>query len=259
MPDERCRAAGEEQHPERGEKGDDRRDQRADAEVLLELRVPSLEREVDRGEEGEEDEGEEADRPREGGEPGGDEALDERARGCLSERSRGDRAHGHPEQHGGRDARDRERAPPPLLGHVVVPAVGAEGERGAAPHDPDQHERERDVQLDGEECEGGREAREEEHDHQDQPDVVRLPDGPDRVGDEVPLRVAPRPARQEIPHSASEIGAAQQDVRGEGDGDDRRQDVRQRDELAHVLTSSGSALWATSRDSRNTTIAPRTR
>ena len=68
-----------------------------------------------------------------------------------------------------------------------APRRSAEDEGGAAEDDPQQRQREGDVEGDAERGEDGREDGEDEHDDEDQPDVVRLPDGADGAGDRLPL------------------------------------------------------------------------
>src|SRR5207249_10432260 len=58
-------------------------------------------------------------------------------------------------------------------------------------------------------CEGRREAGEEQHDREDEPYVVRFPHRANRLRDELALMLPARTERQEVPHAASEIGAAQ--------------------------------------------------
>jgi hypothetical protein len=95
----------------------------------------------------------------------------------------------------------------------MLTIVGAEGERRSAENDANQHQRERDVKHGAEPGVHRRKAGEGEHDGQNQPDVVRLPNRTDRVGDDLPLAMASRSRREEIPDAAAEVGASEKDVR----------------------------------------------
>ena len=127
---------------------------------------------------------EQAERQRERREPGRDVAGHEIVR-CAEPPTRPgrDRPDRHPQQHRRHEARDREEPAPAALRHVVMAVVAAERERRSAQHDADQHEGERDVERDGQLGERAGETGEEQHDGEDQPDMVRLPHRADRVGD----------------------------------------------------------------------------
>src|SRR5437879_5483808 len=119
--------------------------------------------------------------------------------------------------------------PPPAPPHPPAappapsgPPVAPERERGAAQHDPDQDERQRDVEQRPEPREGRREAREQQDDREDEPDVVRLPHGADRLRDQLALTLPAGTAREQVPHAAPEVRASQQRVRVERHDDDPR-------------------------------------
>src|SRR5256885_7996484 len=61
--------------------------------------------------------------------------------------------------------------------------------------------------------------------------MIRLPHGTDRVGDELALALFAWAGRQQAPHAAPEIGAAEQGVRVERDENDAGEPVGE----AHVL------------------------
>ena len=63
-------------------------------------------------------------------------------------------------------------------------------ERDAAQHDRQQRDRERREQRGPERGERGRKRREQDRDREDQPDVVRLPQRPDRRGDRLAVRAS---------------------------------------------------------------------
>src|SRR5439155_17445172 len=133
----------------------------------------------------------------------------------VPKRARRDRADRRPEQERRDEARDREHYAPVSLRLVAVPAppappgppVAPERERGAAQHDPDQDERQRDVEQRPEPREGRREAREQQDDREDEPHVVRLPHGADRLRDQVALTLPAGTAREQVPHAAPEVRA----------------------------------------------------
>jgi len=110
---------------------------------------------------------------------------------------------------------------------LLLAAVAPERKRRAAQHDPDEHECERHVQRDGEACERSGEAGKQQHHREDQPDVVGLPHRTDGVRDQLALPDLARPARQQIPHAAAEVRAAQQHIRVERDQDDAGEQVRE--------------------------------
>ncbi len=87
--------------------------------------------------------------------------------------------------------------------------------------------------------ERGRETGEGEHHGQDEPDVVGLPDRRDGIGDDLSLPVFPGAGREEIPHAATEIGAAEQDVGTEREGQYYPEDLRER-EIRHAGPAAGT-------------------
>src|SRR5439155_8994562 len=121
--------------------------------------------------------------------------------------ARGNRPNGGPKEERRDEARDRERdAPVPLrLGAVPATPIAPERERGAAQHDPDQDERQRDLEQRPEPREGRREAREQQDDREDEPHVVRLPHGADRLRDQLALTLPAGTAREQVPHPAPEV------------------------------------------------------
>ena len=77
-----------------------------------------------------------------------------------------------------------------------------------------------------------REAGPHHDQHEDQPDVVGLPDRADRVLDQRPLlRAAPGPAGHQVPEPGAEVGPAEQRVGGHADPQDGRGRVGQ----GHVM------------------------
>ena len=69
--------------------------------------------------------------------------------------------------------------------------------------------------------EGARKAREEQHDDEDEPDVVGLPDGTHRARDGVALGVAAWSAGEGVEDATAEVGARQDAVRAEAQHDKR--------------------------------------
>ena len=119
-----------------------------------------------------------------------------------------------------------ETAKTPLAARrAAVRATRPEGEGRAAQDDPERRERERHEQRRHDRGERGRKRRPEDDEIEDQPGVVRLPDRPDRVGDQCPRSGAlARAARHEVPEPGPEIGAAEHGVGGHAEPqDDRRQ------------------------------------
>ena len=77
---------------------------------------------------------------------------------------------------------------------------------------PTSDEGEREVETDRESGEGRWKAREQQHDAEDQPDVIGFPNGADRVCDRFALLRAARTAGECVPNAAAEIGAAENRV-----------------------------------------------
>ena len=90
------------------------------------------------------------------------------------------------------------------------------GEGGASQHDPDQHQGQRDVQPDGDHGEGRRKGRKENHDGDDEPDMVGLPDGTDGLVDQSALRLAVTTHGKESPDPCSEIRSTEQQIQSQG-------------------------------------------
>src|SRR2546426_3238498 len=74
------------------------------------------------------------------------------------------------------------------------------------------------------------EAREEQDDREDEPHVVRLPHGADRLRDQLALALAAGAAREQGPHSAPEVRASQQRVGVERHDDDPRDQLGENQE-----------------------------
>jgi hypothetical protein len=94
----------------------------------------------------------------------------------------------------------------------VLAVVGAEGERRAPEYDPHQHQRKRNVQHGAQPGVDRGKTGESEDYRQNQPDVVRLPDRTERVGDDFALALAPPAGREQVPDTATEVGSPEQDV-----------------------------------------------
>ena len=84
--------------------------------------------------------------------------------------------------------------------------------------DANQRDREGHVQVKAQPREGGRKRGEEADDHEDQPDVVGLPNRAHRLGHGPALITRTRAAGQEVPHAAA-------DVRGEREQQDSGDDL----------------------------------
>ena len=162
------------------------------AEVVAQLRVVRFPGQVDGGEIGANQQREHAGRDRE--------------RIVPAVRIAGrQRAEAHPEQDRRQRARRAEHVAPGVARHVAAGGVGAEDVGGAAQHDPDQHQMERPEQRDARLRVGGGEAREQQHDEEDQPDVVGFPHRPYRLGQCVAMGGAPLAARHQIPDAGAEV------------------------------------------------------
>ena len=208
-------AAREEQHCDGREEQRHSGAERPAAEVLPQRLVLRFERQIDGREKRERHERKHPDRERKRREPRRDVDGVEpvpRPSSPVPDRARRDRSYGGPEQQRRDEARAREQSPPPALHRVALPAVATKRERGTAQHDPDQHQRERDVQPDTELGECRRKAGEQQDDREDEPDVVRLPHGTDRVRDELALLCLTRTAREQVPNAAAEVRAREQYV-----------------------------------------------
>ena len=83
--------------------------------------------------------------------------------------------------------------------------MGPDSEGGASKHDPDEHERQRNMQASRNNREGGRERSKKNGDGNDQPDVVCFPDGPDGLIDQRPLLLRVAAESKEAPDPGAEI------------------------------------------------------
>ena len=57
---------------------------------------------------------------------------------------------------------------------------------------------------------------EEEHDDEYQPNMIRLPDGCDRLRDPLPLTLCARTSRQKVPNASAKIRSSHQGVENQG-------------------------------------------
>src|SRR2546429_7783390 len=87
-------------------------------------------------------------------------------------------------------------------------------------------------------CKRGGEAGEQQHHGEDQPDVIRLPHGTDRFGDELAMALFARAGSQQAPHAAPEIGAAEQGVAVERDENDSGEKIGERQGTARCAVRS---------------------
>ena len=232
---------------ERDDADDDARRERPRAEVVRELGVSRLVREVHGGEEREERERVHADDDRERREPRREEAARDDA-ALDADVARRDRAHEVTEDDGRGDAGKREEeAPAPLL-RVAAEVVRAEGERRAAEHDADEEQRDRDVERDRDRRKRCGKRGKKENDAEDQPDVVRLPDRAEGLLDE--RRAARRlhgQRREEIPDAAAEVGAGDEHVEDERPRASRPPSIRLKHGVTAAITPLGRAgrpRWA---------------
>jgi|GEM_PF-4422814 len=83
------------------------------------------------------------------------------------------------------------------------------GEGGPTQYDPDQHQRQWDVQSDRDHGEGRRKGRKENHDGDDEPHVVGLPNRTDRLIDERPLRLPLTAHCKKRPDAGPEVRSAE--------------------------------------------------
>src|SRR5207244_8320050 len=111
------------------------------------------------------------------------------------------------EQQGRDQTRHREHHAPAPLRQVGVTAAAApvapERKRGATQYDADQDKGQGDVQQGPEPGERGRKAGEEQHQREDEPDVVRLPEGADGLGDELALPLLTWTAGDNVPDATA--------------------------------------------------------
>ena len=124
---------------------------------------------------------------------------------------------------------------------AASPSVWPNAKPGSAQDDSDGGERERQVQRLHDRREGARKRRPEDHQREDEPDVVGLPHRPQRERhpplDPAAETAVARAHRQQLPDAGAEVGAAEDRVqRGSGKEDDR-DDVR----LAHRVARSSPA------------------
>ena len=182
--------------------------ERAAAELPLERRFAQpggVGAEEDGGEVGGGRDGEDADQDR-----GRVEPARERVAGGVPDRdaARGDPADRGAERERGQDRGDREdgvdRAQLARRRRAGAQRVG-----GAAEDDPDRGDEERDRERRGDRAERDRVGGPDDGQHEDEPDVVRLPDRPHRVVRVVADRVGVGafPAVQ-LPEAGAEVGPA---------------------------------------------------
>ena len=226
------------------EEHDDAGAERIAAEVFDQLPLLRLQGQEHRREEGEERQREGADSERERREPRLHEPLREGSRGGRHHPAARHGPDADPEQQRGEHAGAGEDPSPASLRRVVLVVVGAKGEGRAPEHDSDQHQRDGNVEHGHDPGEHRREAGEREHHGEDQPDVVRFPDGPDGVRDHLPLPDAPRPAGEHVPHAAAEIRPAQQHVGVERERQKDGEEIAQ-GELRHRPSDPGRRSGST--------------
>jgi hypothetical protein len=200
---------GQEQYECRGEEDRPAGHERPEAEVLTEFPVVRLHREKNRGQEGEQRQRQQTHAHGERGEPWLDKLRHEAARVHRSHSAGRNRADRDPQEDWGDNARTGEDPSPMPLGGVPASVVGAEGERRPPQHDAHQHQRQRNVKDGSQTGVDRREAGECEDDRQNEPDVIRLPDGADGMGDDFALALTAGTGGQQIPDAAPEIGAAE--------------------------------------------------
>ena len=162
--------------------------------------------------------------------PGGDRAGDRSEKEWRDHRRQGERS---PECTLQRQLRDR----------------AAERERGAAEDHPERHGDERDVQRRRDRGKHRREPGPGDHQREDEPHVVGFPDRADRLRDAPALGgTGSRRARDEVPETGTEVGAGEQDVRGDASPEKAEHDVG-------VDAAAHDALAALMRRSTNSVIA----
>ena len=190
--------------------------------------------EVDGGEVGDDDDGEDAAEHRRRVDPAVPGIAGDTAGGhTTGGDGAGDGAHAVRDEDGGEGEGGAEVAAVTGAEHGL-----AEGEARAAQHDAEGGEGERDEQGQRDRGVGLGEAGPQHDEDEDQPDVVGLPHRSDGVVDHLPrARPALGAAGDEVPEAGAEVGAAEHGVGRDGeeqhDGDRRAH--------ARVTSSSGSA------------------
>ena len=174
-------------------------------------------------------------------------ARDEVALGVADrDAARRDAADRRAEREGREDrGAGEEDLDPALL--ACAPCARAQGVGRAAQDDADPRDEERDGERRGDRAEGRRIGRPADHEHEDQPDVVGLPDGAHGVVGVLAQRlVALAAAAQQLPEARAEVGAAQHCVRGQSD---EHQDDRELGESHRVPPPAGTVGTARSASS----------
>ena len=100
-----------------------------------------------------------------------------------------------------------------------------EGEGRPAEVDADQGDHQGDQQDDKEGGKPFRKGGEEGYHHEDEPDVVRLPDRPDGVEKLLPLFPGPGAGGKGGPDAAAEVGAAENRIHDQAEKTDRGRQV----------------------------------
>ena len=113
---------------------------------------------------------------------------------------------------------------------VFLPALPEPPEHECRPaeHDPQQRQVERDEQRHAQGGVAVGEAGEQCDDDEDQPDVVRLPHGPHRVCDRLPLLPPAGAGREQVPHPPAEVRPAEHGVSDQPRKGRRGGEVRER-------------------------------
>ena len=226
------------------------------AKVLLEVRLAlGIHRQVGGCQEREEPLGEETTGDGERARPAGEEAARHAPTG-HADLARGQGAEAQPQEERREEARRAEERAPASVHRIVTDVVPPEDKGRTAQHDPDEDRRHGDMQRRHDDGEGGREAREEDHDHEDEPDVIGLPDRSDRVLDGLALTLRSGAQGQQVPHAAAIVGATRKGVEHE-----RHQDGGPERELNRHATLPGPLPSdpARSGESRGTAGEARTR
>ena len=103
-----------------------------------------------------------------------------------------------------------------------------EREAGSSQDDPERSQAQRDEQRREDGLEGGREAGPQDHEHEDQPHVVRLPHRPDCPVDQRARPPAAFPSTgEQAPETRPEVGAAEDRVHRYADDEDDGDGVRE--------------------------------
>jgi len=107
-----------------------------------------------------------------------------------------------------------------------VAAMSAKCKCSTPKHDADHRDRERHEEGQPKHAERDGKGRKQAGDHEDQPDVVRLPHRTHRLSDGIALLTGARPAGEQVPDTSTEVSAREHRICGQSKPEDASDELR---------------------------------